>query len=111
MGIIETIYCGLISLPENIGVLFPPRRVAHFSDNRLDPIGIRCETIEEVERTEVLAEIPQLREQPDRSTGARSCLILHQIANAPINRAVIVAEVVFLAESRHAEPPLRQKRR
>lgn len=76
---------GAVPVPKHVVMTLAPRNVVHFGDHRFDLLTSSIKTVVEIDRAEVIAKIPQLREHPNRATGPRPRPLLHQRSNEPIN--------------------------
>ena len=61
-----------------------PRRVVDFRKHRLQSTGTRIETVVVADGIHHIAEIPQIGQQPNSTTGASPRLSLNFIANTDV---------------------------
>jgi len=82
LGVGESQFAGLalaIPVPQDVTMPLSPRRVVDFRDNRFDLPASPVKDVEEVERTHVVAELPQLREQANGSEAGATGLLSNDI--------------------------------
>src|ERR1700761_5658451 len=83
-----------ISSFQYVGVSLPPGYVLDLGDDSLDPPTGGVEAVVEADRVEAVAEVAQAGEEADRAGGAGRAGVGDDIADALVERAGRVAEVV-----------------
>lgn len=56
-----------IPVPQHIAMPLIPRSIVDLRDDKLDSFVVRIVDVEQIQRTHVVAEVPQLCEQADRA--------------------------------------------
>lgn len=98
-----------ITIPEDIGMPFQPRRVLDLGDDRLDRDSVGVETVIQSERTEGVAETTQLGQDPHRTTRSDARFSLHNISNVVVHGLQGIAQVVGTPKRSKAESMCRNQ--
>lgn len=97
-------FAQMIRVPQNVAMPLIPRRVVDFSDDCLDVYVALIKYVKHIEWAHVVAEVSQLRQQPDRTLERAAGALANQAAGFVDNGLRSVKQMVATQERRRPIP-------